>query len=121
MTYNHIQDNLLTVVETNAYLAAAKGIISEGERAEIVDIIAREPTCGDVIRGGGGIRKIRFAIGKRGKSGGVRIIYYYHNKHMPAYLLTIFAKNERSNLTQAEVGVMAKAVERLHKNLGSRK
>lgn len=94
-----MKDKLLTIVETSSYLAAAKGTLSDGNRSSIIDVIAADPTCGDLIRGGNGIRKIRFAIGNRGKSGGVRIIYYYHNDDFPAYLLTVFAKNERGNLS----------------------
>jgi hypothetical protein len=114
-------DVLLTVVETNAYLAAARGIMSDNERTEVVDMIAADPACGNILRGGNGIRKVRFAVGNRGKSGGVRIIYYYHSNHMPAYLLTVFAKNERSNLTTAEVNQLDKAAEMLQRKLRSTK
>lgn len=65
-------------------------------------MVARDPLCGDLIEGTGGIRKVRFATGARGKSGGVRIIYYFHSDRMPVYFLAIFAKNEKANLSHAE-------------------
>lgn len=57
---------LLTVVETASYLADAKKLMTDQERAEIVTRIAEDPTCGDLIVGGGGVRKVRHAIGNKG-------------------------------------------------------
>ena len=53
-----------------------------------------------MIEGKGGVRKLRWARDDRGKRGGVRVIDYFHSEAMPLYLLTIFAKNERANLSQ---------------------
>ncbi len=58
----------------------------------------------------GGIRKVRFARSGRGKSAGVRVIYYYYNAERPIYLLEIFGKNEKANLTLAERNALAKVV-----------
>lgn len=67
-----------SVVETPAYLDDAKAVgLSQDERAEIVDYIARNPEAGDVIKGSGGTRKVRFAVKGKGKSGGVRLITYF--------------------------------------------
>ena len=62
------------------------------------------------MEGTGGVRKVRFAIGGRGKSGGVRVVYYFHSEAMPVYLLTLFAKNEKANLTKAERNALARLV-----------
>ena len=62
-----------TVVETPSYLADAERLLSQVERKAIVDLSA-EPTCGVLISGSHGIRKVRFAFGGRGKSGGARVI-----------------------------------------------
>jgi hypothetical protein len=56
------------------------------------------------------VRKLRWGRDGRGKSGGVRIIYYVHSELMPLYLLTLFAKNERANLSKAERNELAKLV-----------
>jgi hypothetical protein len=99
----------IAVVETAAFIAKAKGCMSDVERTAAIEMIARTPERGDLIEGGGGIRKVRFAVGGRGKSGGVRIIYYYHGRDVPVFLLTVFAKNEKANLTQFERNLLAQA------------
>ncbi len=62
------------------------------------------------MEGTGGVRKLRWARGSRGKSGGVRVIYYFHSDRIPLYLLTMFAKNERANLNKAERNGLAELV-----------
>jgi hypothetical protein len=101
---------LITVVETRSYLAAAAKILSEGERMAIVDKIAADPECGDLIPEGGGIRKLRVGAGGRGKRGGARVIYYFRSRARPIFLPAIFAKNERADLARAEIHALAKAV-----------
>lgn len=55
-----------------------------------------------LLRGTGGVRKVRFARDGGGKSGGFRVVYFFHDLEMPLYLLTLFAKNAKSSLSQAE-------------------
>lgn len=100
-------DPFVTVIETQAYLNAAKGLFTDSERAAVVDLVASDPTSGDLIVGGGGIRKVRFAIGGKGKSSGARIIYLFVTPGVPVFLLTVFAKNERANLSKAEVSALS--------------
>ena len=64
--------------------------------------LAAHPAAGDVMEGTGGARKVRFAGKSRGKSGGYRIITFYSGPDIPVFLLNIFAKNERANLTPKE-------------------
>ena len=71
------------------------------------------PVDGDLIEGTGGVRKLRWGRDGRGKSGGVRVIYYFHSEAMPLYLLTMFAKNERANLSKAERNELAGLVDLL--------
>ena len=109
---------LQTVVETPPYLAQAKGVLSEDDRSGIVDMIATDPTCGVVMEGSGGARKARFAIGNKGKSGGVRVVYAYHSAFFPAFLLAVFAKNERSTLSKAETNALAKVIKAIFSDYG---
>lgn len=60
------------------------------------------------MEGTGGVRKLRWARAGRGKSGGVRVIYFYYNEGIPLYLLTIYGKNEKDNLSAAERNGLAK-------------
>jgi len=103
----------MTVFETAAYLARAGKILTEAEQDAVVEMVAREPTCGTLMEGTGGVRKVRFAVGGRGKSGGVRVVYYFHSEAMPLYLLTAFGKNEKANLTRAERNAIARLVSEL--------
>jgi len=92
----------MTVVETPSFLRKAAGVLSEAERAQLVVAIGADPASGDVIPETGGVRKLRWAIKGKGKSGGARVIYYFHNESIPVFLLSIYSKNEKVNLTQAE-------------------
>jgi hypothetical protein len=63
--------------------------------------------------GTGGIRKLRWAREGMGKSGGVRVIYDYHDERIPLYLLSIFSKNQKVNISKAEASELAKLVKLL--------
>lgn len=93
---------LVTVAETNAFIAQSKGIFTDEERQEVINVIASDPKCGDLIKGTGGVRKVRIALPGGGKSGGARVAFFYHNNDMPVFLFAVFAKNEKDNLTMAE-------------------
>lgn len=80
--------------------------------------IAANPKCGDLISGGGGIRKVRFAVGTKGKRGGVRIVYFFYNEHVPIFLLAVCAKNTRANLTRAEISMLGSAAKMLAQKYG---
>jgi RelE toxin of RelEB toxin-antitoxin system len=99
-----------TVVETPSYLADAERLFSLDERKAIVDRLASDPTCGVVIPGGGGIRKVRFGFGARGKSGGARIVYLFSGTDLPVFILAVFAKNEKANLFASERNALGKMV-----------
>ncbi len=101
---------LISVAETPEYLRCAERLLSAAARAEIVDFLAARPKSGELMQGTGGVRKLRWARGGRGKSGGARVIYYYHSESMPLYLLTVFSKNEKANLSRAERNQMARLV-----------
>jgi hypothetical protein len=77
-------------------------MLNEQEREDLIDFLAWSPEAGDVIAGTGGVRKLRWALKGRGKSGGARVIYYYHDERLPLYLLNAYAKNAQANLSLAE-------------------
>lgn len=94
--------HMLTVAETAFYIKKAERLLSKEERDDVISFLSRSPKSGVLIRGTGGIRKIRWGRGDQGKSAGVRVIYYFHSDLMPLYLVTIFGKNEKSDLTAEE-------------------
>jgi hypothetical protein len=108
-----------SVIETNAYLSAAKNAgMSEEERSAVVDIIAVDPTAGEIMPGCGGARKLRAARPGAGKSGGYRIVTYYAGDAVPVFLLTVFPKNVKANLSKAERNIFAATTKRLADSLG---
>ena len=110
---------LTTVAETPEYLRCAARLLSAADRSAIVVFLAAHPKAGDLMQGTGGIRKLRWGRDGRGKSGGVRIIYYHHSVALPLYLLTVFGKNEKANLGKAERNELAKLVAFLKSTAGN--
>jgi hypothetical protein len=90
-----------TVVETQAFIASAKGVLADDERAETVDFIARNPRAGVLLAGG--IRKVRIAREGSGKRGGYRVVFFFGGGELPVFLLAAFAKNEKANLSKGEL------------------
>lgn len=107
-----------TVIETKAYLAAAADAgMSEDERAAVVTQIAATPDAGAIMPGCGGARKLRVARPGTGKSGGYRVITYFGGVDVPVFLITVFGKNERDNLTKGERNVLATMTKTLRDSL----
>ena len=102
---------LITVGEMPEYVRRATKLLSESERSELIDHVAANPRAGDLVHGTGGVRKLRWARGGRGKSGGLRVIYYFHSEALPLYLLTMFGKGEKADLSQVERNELAKLVQ----------
>lgn len=96
-----------TVAELPGFIRTADQLLSTVERQDLIRYLALRPKAGDLMEGTGGVRKLRWRRGDHGKSGGVRIIYYFHDEDMPLYLLTLFAKGDRANLSKAERNELA--------------
>ncbi|WP_303668895.1 type II toxin-antitoxin system RelE/ParE family toxin [Selenomonas ruminantium] len=79
--------------------------------------LLKNPKSGDVIRGTGRLRKMRFAYVDRGKSGSTRVCYVDFEEKQILYLLAIFAKNEQENLSKAECNILKKKIDMLEKQL----
>lgn len=110
-----------TVIETNAFIRAAKVAgMDDAERMAVVDLIAANPEAGDVMPGCGGARKLRVARPGGGKSGGYRVVTYFAGKTAPVFLLTVFPKNMKTDLTKAEQNDFAAACKTLVASLGGR-
>jgi hypothetical protein len=100
-------------VETDEFLSATKKLMDDEERVELVGYLAFNPTAGDLIPGTGGVRKVRWGLEGRGKRGGARVIYYFHDMEMPLFILEAFAKNDRANLTQSECHELRQVTEQI--------
>ena len=107
--------DLITVAETEPFQRKVRRLLFEDEKEELITYLSAFPNAGVLVQGTGGIRKLRWARSGRGKSGGVRVIYYFHNSEMPLYLLTLFGKNEKTDLSKAERNILSRVVEKLVK------
>ena len=89
----------MTVVETEEFVGHCRPILTSAERDALIAHLGSNPEAGQVLPGTGGVRKIRWATRGHGKRGGARVIYYYYNPSIPLFLLDIYAKNEKANLS----------------------
>jgi len=103
----------VSVIEFVAYRRRADALLTAAEQDAVVDFIAYDPTCGDVIPGTGGLRKVRIGQGERGKRGGARVIYYFYSANFPLLLLGLYAKNEKSDLSAREKKKLVDAVKEI--------
>ena len=94
--------NLITVAETPLFIRQAEAVWDDDERTEFVTFIAANPEAGDLITGTGGVRKVRWSRAGTGKRGGVRVVYFYHDPKRPLYLLMVYAKAQKEDLSPAE-------------------
>jgi hypothetical protein len=100
----------MTVVETAEFLKHAKGLMTDSERETLVAFVGANPEAGEIIPESGGVRKVRWALQGMGKRGGARVIYYYHSERLPLFLLTMYAKNRKANLSTAERNALKRLV-----------
>ncbi|WP_116366306.1 type II toxin-antitoxin system RelE/ParE family toxin [Parahaliea mediterranea] len=107
-----------TIVELPEFVKHAHALLEAGEKSSMISYLALHPRAGDLLQGTGGIRKLRWSAQGKGKSGGVRVIYYYHNGSIPLFLLTVFGKGEKANLSKSERNELAKLTRLLHKHYG---
>lgn len=90
-----------TIAETEQFKKRAKALkLSDEDLMAIYIKLATDPKCGTSL--GGGLYKLRVARQGGGKSGGYRVVYFYRLEDIPVQLLTIFAKNDKDNISQAE-------------------
>ncbi len=100
-------------IETPVFTRQIQLLISDDEYAVLQRELSEDPQVGALVRGGGGIRKMRFALPGRGKSGGIRVIYYWLREDGQIYMLLAYPKSEKDNLTDRETAVLRELVKEL--------
>lgn len=98
-------------IEASVFTKRLPGILDDASYHQFQVHLAAHPLSGDLIAGTGGLRKIRWSGAGRGKRGGVRVIYYYVDEESQIWLLLIYAKNEKQDLSAAEKKVLKQLVE----------
>jgi hypothetical protein len=104
------QNYPVTIVELKQFSREAGSLWSEQEVERLTVFLALNPEAGDVIPGTGGVRKLRWKCGGRGKRGGARVIYYFRDLNMPLYLVAVYRKGEKDNITEEEKRMAAQLV-----------
>ena len=102
---------LVVFIETSIFTKRLPRHLDDDSYAALQAFLSVHPEAGDLIRGTGGIRKIRWAMLGRGKRSGSRVIYYWQTEQDQIYLLTVYAKGVKDDLTATEREAWRKAVE----------
>ena len=103
-----------TFIEVPLFTKRWKEIgLSDEDLLALQIMLLKNPESGPVMEGTGGIRKVRFALENRGKSGSVRVCYTDFAEYEVTYLITAFTKNEQTNLSDEEKNVLKKLVKAL--------
>jgi hypothetical protein len=100
-------------IETPTFTRAITALLSDDDYVHLQIALLQNPALGDVIRGGSGIRKLRFALSGRGKRGGIRVIYYWRKDEYQIYMLLAYAKSVKDTLTDAQLAVLRELVKEL--------
>ena len=100
-------------IETPTFTRLIETLLDDDEYRELQNVLVEDPERGDLIKAGGGIRKLRFAAQGRGKSGGVRVIYYWLKEDHQIYMLVVYPKSRKDTLTDKETAVLRELVKEL--------
>jgi mRNA-degrading endonuclease RelE of RelBE toxin-antitoxin system len=92
-----------TIIETPTFQKQADKIWSEEERLDFFQWLAKRPLAGDVVPGAEGARKVRWSVKGKGKRGGVRIIYFNLSEKGVIYLITLYKKKDKENISSQEI------------------
>jgi mRNA-degrading endonuclease RelE of RelBE toxin-antitoxin system len=103
---------MIEFVESSKFAGQLARYLSDEEFNSLQQALINNPEIGDVIKGSGGIRKMRWGGKGIGKRGGYRIIYYYRSKSGQIYLLTIYAKSEMEDLTAKQLKTITEEIEK---------
>ena len=103
---------MLTFIETQLFSRLVREYLSDDEYADVQAQLVRNPEAGSVVRGSGGVRKLRIAAQDRGKSGGYRLIYYLGSPKGVVWMLTIYPKSERDSIPAHVLRQIKEEIER---------
>lgn len=101
----------MVFVELPIFVRCAANLFSDEDIAALQSILLENPTAGDLISGGRGLRKLRVPFGDRGKRGGARVIYYHWVRMEQCYLVYAYAKSVAANLTQDQLRRLAEVMQ----------
>ena len=88
----------MVFIETSLFTKLLHRHLSDDEYQALQLYLLERPDAGDIIVGSSGVRKMRWAIGNKGKSGGIRVIYYWRNNANEIWMLTLYSKSEKDSI-----------------------
>lgn len=115
LVVEHASSRLLDVIELPTFADDARRLLTEEQLDELCSELATLRQLGSVIKETNGLRKFRWAAKGKGKRGGVRVIYFYGGDHMPIFMIAIYSKSEKSDMTSPEKKAARKFIETLKK------
>ena len=102
----------MIIVETTVFTKLIGQLMDDDHYRELQELLIENPEIGDLIKGSGGLRKIRWKLSGRGKRGGVRVIYYWAVSVDQIRMLYVYSKSDQENLTKDQLKVLRQIVER---------
>jgi len=102
----------MVIIETPVFTRLIKELMSDDEYRELQEALVNRPDSGDLIQHSGGLRKVRWKLQGRGKSGGIRVIYYWMVSNEQIYMLYPYPKGKQENLTPQQLATLKSIVER---------
>lgn len=103
----------MVFIETAGFSALRETYLDDEEFARLQAVLLARPDAGDMIRGSGGVRKIRWTSRGTGKRSGIRVIYYWITKKDQILLLTLYKKGEADDLSRDQIKEIRKVVKSL--------
>ena len=102
----------MVIIETRIFTRRIKELISDDEYRALQETLVNRPGMGDIVQGTGGLRKVRWKQKGQGKSGGVRVIYYWMTGDEQLYMLYVYPKSQQEDLTAEQKKALKAIVER---------
>jgi hypothetical protein len=103
----------MVFVETATFTRQVTSLMTDEEYRALQNTLVLDPEHGALIKEGGGLRKMRHALQGRGKSGGVRAIYYWRDKHDQIYMLLMYPKSKKDDLSARETAILRELIKDL--------
>ena len=101
-------------VELTPFVAFRKEYWTDEDLQLMQNVLLMTPDAGDLIRGGAGLRKLRWSAQGRGKRGGARVIYYWHVPGDRIYLIYGYVKSRSEDLTAHQLKVLRELMKDIH-------
>ena len=108
--------SIMEFIETPVFTKLITELLPDDSYRLLQDALAKNPQAGDLIPGGGGIRKLRFALPGKGKRGGARLICYWQTSKDKTYMLLAYAKAKKENLEPAQITILKALVKELERH-----